>query len=82
MRSLSPYQRYGELSPVSDAHLVRHEFIEGETIDGLAHRYWGDRTLWRAIADRNRINDVRQIAPGTVLLIPEMPVERGMFESL
>lgn len=81
MRSISPYERYGELSPQTDAHLVSHVFVAGETLDGLAHRYFKDWRLWRLIADRNNIADARQIAPGTALLIPQAPLQEGRFES-
>ena len=47
---------------------------------GVAHRFYGDWRLWKVIADRNDIVDARQIAPGTVLLIPELPLEKGAFE--
>lgn len=80
-RSISPYERYGEVAPITDAQLVQHEFVEGETLSFLAHRYLNDWRLWRLLADKNSIDDVRQLAPGTVLLIPEAPLELGRFES-
>ena len=80
-RSISPFEFYGAANPTSDALLVEHLFVAGDTISGLAHRYFGDWKLWRIIADRNNISDVRQIAPGTILLIPEQPLEIGVFES-
>ena len=80
-RSISPYERFGELSPLSDARLVEHMFIEGETLSGLADRYFGDWRMWRLVADRNNIIDARQIATGTVLLIPAPPLQAGRFES-
>lgn len=78
MRSVSPYERFGEVSPVADAFLTVHTLDASETITGLAHRYYGDWRLWRLIADRNGIVDARRIAPGTILLIPERPLERGI----
>lgn len=74
-RSISPYEFYGAPTPPEDAVLIEHQFIAGETLSGLAHRYYDDWKLWRIIADRNNIADVRQIEPGTVLLIPEQPLE-------
>lgn len=81
LRSLSPYEFYGEPTPIEDTVLIEHLFTDGETISGLAHRYYGDWQLWRRIAERNQIEDVRRIAPGTVLLIPERPLELGVFEK-
>lgn len=81
-RSISPYERYGEPSPAEEAHLIVHVFNASETISGLAHRYYGDWRLWRRIAERNNIVDVRRIEPGTQLLIPPKPVERGRYESI
>ncbi len=80
-RSISPFERYGAATPVQDAVLIEHSFTAGETISGLAHRYYDDWRLWRVIAERNRIVDARQIAPGTLLLIPEQPLEIGVYES-
>lgn len=81
-RSISPYERLGELSPVSDAYLKEHVYNASETITGLAHRYLNDWRQWRLIATRNQIADVRRIPTGTRLLIPEKPLEAGRFESL
>jgi nucleoid-associated protein YgaU len=82
MKSASPYERFGEVAPASDAFLAVHVVDASETITGIAHRRLGDWRLWRLIADRNRIVDARQIAPGTRLLIPERSLEIGRYESL
>lgn len=81
MRSVSPFEFYGEATPAADRVLTEHLFVAGETISGLANFYYGDWRLWRIIAERNRIADVRQIEPGSVLLIPEQPLEVGIYES-
>ena len=80
-RSISPFERYGTATPAEDSQLTEHLFVAGETVSGLAHRYYDDWRLWRLIADRNNLGDVRQIAPGTILLIPALPLETGAFES-
>jgi nucleoid-associated protein YgaU len=77
MRSVSPYERFGQVSPASDAFLVTHTVDASETITGIAYKHYQDWTAWREIADRNDIYDPRQIAPGTLLLIPERPLEGG-----
>ncbi len=74
-RSVSPYEYYGAPAPIADAALTEHLFVAGETISGVAHRYYDDWRLWRVIAERNKIADVRRIAPGTTLLIPQRPLE-------
>lgn len=81
MRSISPYQRYGKATPNTDAALRIHTFVVTDTISSLAEKYFGDWRLWHLIADRNAIVDVRQIEPGTQLVIPRRPLERGTYES-
>lgn len=81
MRSISPYERYGEPSPESDALLREHIFRAGDTLTGLAHSYYNDWRLWRVIADRNGIVDARQIEIGSRLLIPRKPLQQGRYES-
>lgn len=81
LRSVSPYELYGTAVPFEDAVLIEHLLVAGETVSGLAHRYYGDWRLWRLISERNKIADVRQIAPGSILLIPKRPLEIGIFES-
>lgn len=80
-RSISPYEYYGTASSFEDAVLIEHLFVDGETVSALAHRYYDDWRLWRLIAEHNKISDVRQIAPGTILLIPARPLEIGIYES-
>ena len=82
MRSISPYERYGMPTPLVDATLRVHTFVVTDSISVLAERYLGDWRLWRAIAERNAIADVRMIEPGTVLIIPRRELERGRWESL
>jgi hypothetical protein len=42
----------------------------GDRIDTLAARYYGDPSLWRAIATYNGLDDPARIPPGTALRIP------------
>lgn len=81
MRSISPYEKYGIAVPLTDAALKTHVFTRTDTISSLAHKYYGDWSLWRLIADRNSIADVRKIEPGTKLIIPQRPLEKGRYES-
>jgi nucleoid-associated protein YgaU len=81
MRSIPPYEEFGEVAPVEDSYLTLHVFDATETVTGLSQRFYGDWKLWRLICDRNNVTDPRQIEPGTMLLIPERPLEMGRFES-
>ena len=81
-RSISPYEKYGEAFPNSDATLKVHVFIVTDTLSSIAQKYYADWRLWRIIAERNNLTDVRNLAPGTELIIPRRPLERGRYESL
>lgn len=80
-RSVSPYERYGTLQTAADAVLKTHVWTVTDTISNLAHKFYGDWRLWRLIAEKNNIADVRKIAVGTRLVIPRKPLERGRYES-
>lgn len=82
MRSISPYERYGKARPIEDAVIRVHVFSATDTISGIAEKYYEDWRLWRVIAERNNLTDVRQITIGTELIIPRRPLERGSYESL
>lgn len=45
---------------------------EGETLQQLAERAYGDPTQWRAIADANDIDRPRFVPPGTTLKVPAL----------
>ena len=53
-----------------------HRLSYGETLDRLAAKHYADATRWRLIAEANDIVDPLALAPGTLLLIPELPVRR------
>jgi hypothetical protein len=44
--------------------------IEGDNLQTLSYREYGDPNLWRAIAEINDIDDPLAVAPGTRLLLP------------
>lgn len=44
--------------------------VPGDTLMNLAHAMYGDTKKWRLIADANKLMNVRRLAPGTVLEIP------------
>lgn len=48
-----------------------HTVLPGETIQGIAFKYYGDPGLWGQIADYNSIYDVMdEVVEGMELLIP------------
>jgi hypothetical protein len=50
------------------------ETVEGERLDDIANRYYGDPSLWKALARFNRLADPTQVPPGTVLQVPPIYV--------
>jgi hypothetical protein len=79
MPDQSPYQRFGEYRPDEDATLEEYTWNDSDTVTGLAARKYGDWRLWTIIAERNKLYDLRQIPSGKILLIPERPLEKGIF---
>ena len=53
-----------------------HRLGHGETLDRVAAKHYADSTRWRLIADANNVVDPLALAPGTLLVIPELPVRR------
>jgi nucleoid-associated protein YgaU len=45
---------------------------EGDTLQWIAYREYGDPTEWRVIADANRLTQVRRLRPGSTLVIPSV----------
>jgi nucleoid-associated protein YgaU len=43
---------------------------EGDTLAWIAYKEYGDSSLWRLIADANKLTRVRQLTPGMLLEIP------------
>ena len=50
-----------------------HTVRNGETLSGISFLYYGSETKWQKILDANRniIKDVKNLKPGTELIIPE-----------
>lgn len=42
----------------------------GDTLAWIAYREYGDATKWRLIAEANRLTRVRELAAGSILVIP------------
>ena len=47
-----------------------HRVVEGDRLDLIAYREYGEADKWRLIADANRLMNLRDLTPGTVLAIP------------
>jgi hypothetical protein len=46
----------------------------GETLSSIATEEYGDPSLWRIIAEENRLINPRNLNPGTVLTIPPLKI--------
>jgi hypothetical protein len=50
-----------------------HLVVEGETLSGIAGRFYEDPSMWRPIAIVNVIDNPRQLTAGQSLAIPSLP---------
>ena len=53
----------------------RHTVLQGETIAGIASKYYGDPGLWRPIAISNELDEPRRLRAGMLLTIPSLPFQ-------
>lgn len=57
------------INPIDDPiRIVRR----GETLSSIAAQEYNDPSLWRAIAEANKINNPRAIVPGQILTVPPL----------
>ncbi|MEO1061307.1 MAG: LysM peptidoglycan-binding domain-containing protein [Actinomycetota bacterium] len=47
-----------------------HRVTLGDSLASIAHRHYGDPTMWRAIAEANEIDDPARLELGAYLLVP------------
>ena len=59
--------------------VATHTTVEGERLDIIAGRFYGDGNLWWVIAAASGIGWGLQIPPGTYLIIP---TDLGQIEAL
>jgi hypothetical protein len=62
----------GRQNPTSGGEPGRrtHVTLAGDTLQSIAYGEYGDPTLWRGLAQLNRIDDPLRLVPGTPLLVP------------
>ncbi|MEY9697574.1 nucleoid-associated protein YgaU [Bradyrhizobium diazoefficiens] len=51
----------------------QHIVLQGETITGIAYKYYADPALWRPITISNDIDNPRELLVGQALVIPSLP---------
>jgi nucleoid-associated protein YgaU len=63
-----------ESKEAKDVGAPRYHIVQnGDTLSGISYQYYGSENKWQKILDANRniIHDVRNLKPGTKLIIPE-----------
>ncbi|HEV7675044.1 MAG TPA: LysM peptidoglycan-binding domain-containing protein [Candidatus Angelobacter sp.] len=50
-----------------------HTVVQGETLSGIAARYYSDPALWRPLAVSNGIDNPRAVFAGQQLIVPSLP---------
>lgn len=60
-------------SSTREVEFVTHTVRAGDTLSGLAQRYYGDRSRSEVIWETNQLPPNPRLAPGTTLKIPEIP---------
>jgi len=79
--SFKEYKTLSEL--VNDPRLQssdkskRRVFVAGDSLWAMAAREYGDVTQWRAIADKNDLDDPRDIRPGVWVIVPALEPQNG-----
>lgn len=73
--NLTLLETYDPLPPTNPTSLGEpgrrlHSAVDGERLDWIAYQEYGSAREWRRIAEANHLQDVRDIRPGTVLVIP------------
>jgi nucleoid-associated protein YgaU len=50
-----------------------YQVTEGETLDWIAYKEYGDASYWRHIANTNQLSDPRDLRPGQILRLFPLP---------
>lgn len=56
----------------TDPEFTTHVVKRGDSLTGIAAESYGDPSLWRLIADANRLDDPRRLEVGSILHIPKI----------
>lgn len=72
-KSVTDIAQSKKQSPFESPDRTKYRTLEqGTQLWHIAQQEYGDPSLWRMIADANNIDDIRRIAPGTMLKIPAL----------
>ena len=80
LEELSP--EFPPQNPTSGSYRPRrtHRVVEGDSLQSLAWREYGDPARWREVADLNGIDDPMRVTPGTTVLLPAAEDLTGVGE--
>lgn len=70
---IDPTLATGDSLRVAPPSFVSYTVQSGETLEQIALRQYGDRRLWRVIAEANPLKDVERIRAGDTLRVPVDP---------
>ena len=59
-----------------------HSISEDETLESIAERYYGDRSLGEALGEYNGIDPLKPLEPGNTLLVPFDQAELDEIRSV
>jgi len=69
-----PVEQQKKKNPIDDP--IR-TIKQGETLSSIAQEEYGNSSLWRIIANANRLNNPRKLEVGTLLTVPPLPSQGG-----
>ena len=70
----NPEQGVKKLNPIDDPIRI---IKQGETLSSIAEEEYSDSSLWRIIADANRLVNPRGLKVGSALTVPPLPRQGG-----
>ncbi|MEG4069218.1 LysM peptidoglycan-binding domain-containing protein [Microcoleus sp. Pol11C2] len=69
-----PEQQQKKKNPIDDPIRI---IKQGETLSSIAQEEYGDSSLWRIIANTNRLVNPRKLEVGSLLTVPPLPPQGG-----
>jgi len=76
--SVSPLKNFDENTPSNSVTMVT--VIDGDTLQSIAARVYGNANLWFVLADANGLDGSQQLKAGTKLLVPNT-IKNGRLDS-